>query len=398
MDDGAAGPDGFSISRGGPTYRLLTRGRLVSNSRHYVDRRIALAVSVTWLPLFVLSGWQGTLVGGEADVPFLHDPNPYTRFLLALPLLVLAEVVVDPLLGAVVNHLRTSGVLPDDARARFDAALKEAVGRRDSGVAELAMLVLALTMAFVFKSGYDDDVTGDYVSWLFSVENGVQDVSPAGWWYIFIASPLMQFMLYRWLWRYGIWVAFLFDVSRIRLNLQPAHADQAGGLGILSTGQAAFVPVFVALSIMMSGTIAYDILHEGHTLEGVRMTVAGLVIVVLLVLEGPLFLFFMHMVKARQRGLRDYGALGYRLSHAFQRKWIGPAPMQQGGELMESVDSSSMADYIATYDAVRSMRVVPMSLRGLVTIAALAAAPFLPLVLTEVSFNEAMQRLFNALV
>ena len=57
-----------------------------------------------------------------------------------------------------------------------------------------------------------------------------------------------------------------------------------------------------------------------------------------------------------------------------------------------------MADYGATFDVVRSMRPIPVSLRSIVTVAAALVAPFLPLYLTEFSFADLLQRMAGALV
>jgi hypothetical protein len=57
-----------------------------------------------------------------------------------------------------------------------------------------------------------------------------------------------------------------------------------------------------------------------------------------------------------------------------------------------------MADYGATFDTVRSMRAIPVSLRSIVTIAAALVAPFLPLYLTGFLFAGLLQRMANALV
>ena len=57
-----------------------------------------------------------------------------------------------------------------------------------------------------------------------------------------------------------------------------------------------------------------------------------------------------------------------------------------------------MADYGATFDAVRSMRIVPVTLRGVLTVAAALAAPFLPLLLTEFSLMTLLQQVADALV
>lgn len=57
-----------------------------------------------------------------------------------------------------------------------------------------------------------------------------------------------------------------------------------------------------------------------------------------------------------------------------------------------------MADYGATFDAVRSMRAVPATARGVVMVAGTLTVPFLPLALTEFSIVDLLQRIADALV
>ena len=50
---------------------------------------------LTWLPLFVLSFVQGEAYGTKIRIPFLRDLAVNVRFLIAAPILILAESVID---------------------------------------------------------------------------------------------------------------------------------------------------------------------------------------------------------------------------------------------------------------------------------------------------------------
>src|ERR1700757_4616086 len=86
----------FSIVIGGPIYDFLLRMGLMQMGLPNVLRRIALLVAVTWLPLLVLSMKDGLAFGDQVTIPFLSDFAVYGRFLLGLPLLILAEIIIDP--------------------------------------------------------------------------------------------------------------------------------------------------------------------------------------------------------------------------------------------------------------------------------------------------------------
>src|SRR5690242_8866326 len=84
---------GFSLVLGGPLYQLLVRSRLSTPTLQLMGRRIAVFILVTWVPPAVLSAIQGTFLRGAA-VPFLYDLSVHVKFLVSLPLLLLAEVIV----------------------------------------------------------------------------------------------------------------------------------------------------------------------------------------------------------------------------------------------------------------------------------------------------------------
>jgi len=55
--------------------------------------------------------------------------------------------------------------------------------------------------------------------------------------------------------------------SRLDLELTPTHPDRAGGLGALGWGIASFALVLMAISAVISGGLAYEIVHRGSSLN-----------------------------------------------------------------------------------------------------------------------------------
>jgi hypothetical protein len=234
----------------------------------------------------------------------------------------------------------------------------------------------------------------DVSSWAWRITGESKRVRIAGWWYLLVSAPILQFLIYRWFWRFLIWIGFLYRVSRIRLAFQPTHSDLAGGLGILGSAQHAFGIVFVAVGAMMSSALAHDILLEGRKLIDVQPEVIIFVVLSVALIVAPLFLFSGQLFRAKGRALRSYGILQYGLSQDFSRNWI----VDQGRDLVNSVQPSAMADYNVVYETVKGMRIVPIRPKGTIILALVLVAPFLPLVLTQISMREALQRLVQTLV
>jgi hypothetical protein len=97
-------PYDFSLVLGGPLYQLFRRAHLSGGALELVRRRVIGISLVAWLPLLILSALGGRAWGTAVKVPFLMDIDVHARFLLALPLLVVAEPVVNQRMRPMVRQ------------------------------------------------------------------------------------------------------------------------------------------------------------------------------------------------------------------------------------------------------------------------------------------------------
>jgi hypothetical protein len=223
------------------------------------------------------------------------------------------------------------------------------------------------------------------------------DYTPAGWWYLLVSGPLFQFILFRWVWRFLLWATYLFRVSRLPLELRPGHPDLAGGIGYLGFAQQSFTAVFFAVATVFASTVAHDILSEGATFEGSQLEIAYLTVLMVVVLYAPLFAFTPKLVRARDEGLQKYGVLGHELIDEFRDAWVDDPERRDAKALLSSNAPSATADYAATYDDVRSMRGVPLTLRNVLTVTVILLVPFVPLALTQFTIEQLLERLIQVL-
>lgn len=396
MKDNSSSESRFQLSSGGLLHLIQQRMRGPGAGDFPIQIQLLMALALLWLPLVVLTLIAGTFFGDKSAQPFIYDVVPQVRFLIALPLLVIADLAIDPAIGVAIRSLENSGVVPDSERNRFQAALAWLARSRDSVWPDIIMLLLAVGITWVYRPGYGGAAAD--ASWFQNVSEGNIRLSIAGWWYMLISAPLFQFILFRWVWRFFIWAGFLLRISRISLALHPTHPDRSGGLGILGLVQQTFAVVFVAFAAVISSTIAHNMLLEGASLEDSRLEVFVFVLICIALIYAPLMFFANQMYTARRLGLSQYGALGHQLSGAFFSKWIKGAGTDVGTELKDSTDASAMADYGATFETVRSMRFIPVSLRNVAAVAAVLLMPFLPLYLIKFSITDLIQRIADALV
>jgi hypothetical protein len=81
----------------------------------------------------------------------------------------------------------------------------------------------------------------------------------------------------------------------------------------------------------------------------------------------------------------------------FDDKWIGGAA-PDGEPLMGSADIQSLADLGNSYEIVRSMRTVPFTRDAVIQLGVITLLPVAPLLLTMVSLEELLKRLFQILL
>jgi hypothetical protein len=382
----------FSLVLGGPLYQLLRKAHLTENALDLMRRRIVVISLLAWLPLLFLSLAAGQAWGGGIEVPFLWDVELHVRFLVALPLLIVAELVVHRRMRPVVQQFVDRGLIPHDARERFDAAIRSAMRLRNSLTAELLMI------AFVYIVGvgilWRTQVALDVTTWYGVPGNGRLQPSPAGWWLGLVSLPFFQFLLIRWYWRIIIWGRFLWQVSRIPLALVPTHPDRAGGLGFLATLSYAFGPLLVAQGALLAGLAADRIFFAGAKLQDFRPEIVALVAVMVFAVLAPTLVFAPQLANLRRTGLREYGTLAQRYVREFDHKWLrGGSPADE--PFVGSADVQSLADLGNSYDLVTRMRLVPFTIQTALELAAFTLLPLLPLTLTIFSVDELVQRLLK---
>jgi hypothetical protein len=384
----------FSLVLGGPLYQLLRRAHISGDALEFAARRVIVICLIAWLPLLALSAAEGLALGGTA-VPFLLDLEVHVRFLVVVPFLVGAELVVHRRMRFVVAQFLDRGMIPEAARARFENAVTSAFRLRNSLVAEV--LLIALVYGVGISLIWRHYMALPAATWYATPSAGGMELTLSGIWFGYVSLPLFQFLLIRWYFRLFIWARFLWQVSRIPLDLIPTHPDRLGGLGFLPVTAYAFVPLAVAHGAMVAGLIASRIFYTGATLVAFKVEIAVIVGFMLCLLFGPLMVFCPQLAAARRNGAREYGTLAQRYVREFDVKWLrGGAGTDE--PLVGSADIQSLADLSNSYEVVRSMRIAPVTRDAAIQVAVATLAPIVPLALTMMPAEELLKRLFQILI
>src|SRR6185369_3534474 len=384
-------PSDFSVTPGGPTFQLFRRLHLSGDNLELLDRRLVAITLTAWLPLLFLAV-LGSFAGGPGIRSFLRDIEVHVRFLVALPVLVAAEVLVHMRVRPLVRRfVERRIVLPPDLPT-FNRAVQSAINLRNSVLVELGLLL------FVYSLGpwlTLHRLTLVVPTW-YAKPGAPLQLTLAGFWYVFASVPIIQFSLVRWYMRLMIWFRFLRHVSRLNLHLIPTHPDRSGGLGFLGRSAYAFSPILFAEGAMLSGLIASEILYRGASLLSFKWQVGGVATFFIFVILGPLSMFTPRMYLAKRRGLSDYASFAQDYVEGFERKWVLDRPAASE-KLLGSPDIQSLADLGHSYGMVRAMNLVPFGLHDITRLAVATTAPLLPLLFTIFSAEEIVMRIAKIL-
>jgi hypothetical protein len=357
-----------------------------------VRQRIVFISLFAWLPLLLLSALEGNLLGKGEAVAFLMDMEVHLRFLVAVPLLIAAELVVHQRLLGIGQAFLGRNLIPEAAADQFNDAIGAAFRLRNSVLAELLLIVLVYGVGVLIVWRHYTALQA--ATWYSTPSGGSSTLSLAGIWYGYVSLPLFQFLLIRWYFRLFIWTRFLWHVSRIKLSLVPTHPDRVGGLGFLSNTVYAFALLLVAHGVMLAANLGNRIFFLRAALPEFKMEIGVMVVFLLGVVFGPLLVFAPQLAQAKRKGLNEYGALAGRYVREFDTKWLrGGAPLDE--PLVGSADIQSLADLANSFEVVRGMRLAPITRDAIVQLAAAILIPIVPLALTMMPLEELLKHLFG---
>src|SRR5262249_8250592 len=146
--------------------------------------------------------------------PLLWEVGAHARYLVAAPLLVLAGAVCGPRLNEIIGYFGSSGIVGEQDRGRFEAAVASTRRRLRSDAAEIVAVVLAYLVALAAAFSYPGD---QLPQWAAPVA-GMPRFSLAGWWHMLVSLPLLLLLIFGWCWRLALWANLLWCISRLKLR------------------------------------------------------------------------------------------------------------------------------------------------------------------------------------
>ena len=370
----------FSLVDGGPFFRLVCRLRMATPRGMVRSWWVAIAL---WGPMAIGAGLR-TMAGWQQD-PTVLDLSVHARILVALPLMLLAERLIEPAVGGAVLRLYE---LCD--RTELAPILSTGEALRDCWWIEALLLAIAIA-------------GGQLVMWELTGSTGLfHGGSPVGpWsfprlWYGMVALPITQFVLFREVWRWLIWSYMLVRIARLPLAIAPTHPDRAGGLSALAWPVTAFAGLVLAVGVTLSAAWANQLLSHRTTLPGLLPNLLAYMLGALALAVWPLLLFSWQLFRARRQALYDYNKLAFEYANVFDDKWIAGA--RPAGDALGSSDIQSFNDLRGVFQGLESTRWFVFGPRKVFDVWAAAILPMLPLFLTLMSVEDVLKRVVSTVL
>jgi hypothetical protein len=355
-----------------------------------VARRAIFFAVLSWLPIAVWALLQGRFFAAASGESLLQHFGVHVRCLVAIPLLILGEATLHRATRGYIPQFIGSGLVDDAVRPRFEAAVRTARRWRDSWLPWL--LISGATIAWTLvdrPTGQSDDL-----SWAFRQSGGL---GFGGIWFVYVVRPLFVALLLGWLWRIVLLAALFARLGRLGLALVPSHPDRVGGLGFLKRLPGALGPVTLGLSAMLASHWAHAIVYHGQTLASLKVPAAVFIIVWSLLILAPLATFMPVLSAAKHAALPLYAALVAEQGRLVRRRWID-GTMKVETPLLEPAGVGPIADAAQMFDAVRSMRMLPIGKSSFIQIAVPIVVPMLVVVALQIPIRNLVLDLVKALM
>jgi hypothetical protein len=371
---------------GGPPWGLGKWLGLAGGTRPFM-RRALITVAVGWLPLVLLTALRGDLVRSDTANSFILDFGVQARFLVAAPLLVLAEAVCVPRLAAIAQQFIDSGMVAQTERSRYDAAVGSSQRLMNSRVIEIVFIGLAYALVFALVKAAPSEMIPSWHGRLNPLA-----ATPAGWWGLLVSLPILLLLQLGWLWRICIWTRFLWLMNRLQLQLEAPHPDHAAGLAFVGRSLEAFLPIGFIVGVICAGPVANQVVHHHASPQQFKSVPIGAAIAVTLLCAGPLLVFLRRLLEERHHGELQYSALALRMDRRLRLKYrsVG-SDIDQGAPDMSDFTGTNAANAIG--GTASAVRVLPLELRSVGLLMVTTFLPFVPVWLLAVPLDELAKKL-----
>jgi hypothetical protein len=383
----------LSLVRGDILYRLQRRIGLIPPDGPGIGRRSLFWALFAWLPIALWAFYTGRALPPAAPEPLLAHFGIHVRFLVAVPLFILAEGMAHGLTMQLLPYFVQSGVVPEREVPRFRDVIAKIVKLRDTAIpwiAILAFVVAALTVTDVVREPHE-------IAWAIEGDGPARHMGFGALWFLYVGRPIYLMLLFGWVWRVILMILLFRGIAGLDLVIVPTHPDRAGGLGFLERIPKAFAPVALAAGAVLAAGWAHDVVYHGASAQSMQLPMVAFIVSALLVFLSPLLVFAGPLLKAKKQALLDYGALIGRHGKLVRERWIEGREVKEDA-ILNAPELGPVADTMSLYEAVKRMRIVPLGKASIAPILLAAAIPMIAVFAIQVPVKGILKMLMKALI
>ena len=149
--------------------------------------------------------------------------------------------------------------------------------------------------------------------------------------------------------------------------------------------------------MIVAGTVANQVIHEGIPLLAFKFQLLGLVLFLVVLYTAPLLVFYPCLVRAWRAAVMEYGTLADRVGHEFERRWfVGAARVPE--DPLQTEAFSATTDLYQIVANVYQMRFVPLDVPSVLFLVLVTLLPFIPLLLLAVPLDVVLKSLADFMV
>lgn len=368
-----SGPDqairDFDASHGGPFYELQRRLRLLRANALNAGRRAVIFIAIAWAVPFLLA-LPGSLSIGDAGA-YLRDLKAWAMFFVAIGAFVLVEQQVESGLRIKLRQFSRAPIIAPASIERAAEAALTALKQRDSRLAEVVCLALAVVAALLYWMRLD---FAPSTSWSVNVAPEGNAITMSGWWSVVVSVPLFWFLMLRLLWRHFVWSRLLRKVARLELRLVAIHPDGQGGLAFISEYPNAYMTFVFGVSAAVAVAAGRHLDMETLDATSLTATMAGWLVMVLAVFAYPLFAFSKPLADLKAATLLELSAQATRYQRLAERQVLGRNVVANNDE--ETATQREIVDPSKQHEAAKKLSTMLVSRKAALPVAFAALLPF----------------------
>jgi len=366
----------YAFASGGLLSKILRRIGMDGEQVKHKFLWIVLLVLLCWLPLLALSFYQFGF--RNFYLLFVRDVATHVRFLIALPLLLIARQTVNRNFNNMVETVYETEIVNEENDEKFQKILRWVLKWKKAVIIDI-LLVLTVYITLYIRENEMETAAIAYAPWLKKDDAA----SLAGWWYIIFSLPVLQLIFYRWLYTIVLWIIFLFKMSRIHLNLSSLHPDGVGGLGFLRYTQLSYFPVALAFSSIAAAGLNNMMIFADASINEFKVLIISVLVFTLLIFVIPLLIFIPILSIVKKRYYMYYSHRAWLCARDYEKM------LNDYNEDRENKpDASWHIDSIGSFEKTADMKPILIDKTILIAFVSAVVIPFLPVFAQEFPLKE----------